>query len=367
MSKKMKGNLLLLLTAFIWGSAFVAQKSGMEYIGPFTYNGIRTFIGGLVLIPVILVMSRHRTAKSQPAPETAPVAEADGAKGRRVEQGGTPTPSPQPAPAAPMQATSAPMTPTPDAPTPDTSAQSAPAKSDDRRTLLTGGLCSGIALFIASSLQQFGINYTTAGKAGFITTLYVVIVPIFSLFLRKKVRPIMWLCVGMGAVGLYLLCMTDASFSLQRGDMLVLLCAIVFAIHILIIDYFSPRTDGVKLSCIQFLTAGTLGLLCMLLFEDPDIHAILDCAVPILYGGVLSCGVAYTLQVVAQKDADPTAASLILSLESVFAVISGAILLHESMSARELVGCLIIFAAIIIAQLPSREERAAAKLPSGRK
>ena len=193
--------------------------------------------------------------------------------------------------------------------------------------------------------------------------MYVVFVPILSLLLRKKVRPIMWICVALGAVGLYLLCMTDASFSLQFGDMLVLLCAVAFAVHILVIDHFSPKADGVKISCVQFLVSGVLGIICMFIFETPDLGNILACWLPILYAGVLSCGVAYTLQVVAQADADPTAASLILCLESVFAVISGAILLHESMSPRELMGCAVIFAAVIISNLP--EKKASTDLTSG--
>ncbi len=310
MSKKMQSNILLLITAFIWGSAFVAQKSGMDYIEPFTYNGIRTFIGGLVLIPLILLTNRGKKA------ETA--IDSDG----------------------------------------ETDAKEAnEEKTKANKLLIIGGVCCGAALFVASSLQQFGVSYTTAGKAGFITTLYVVIVPIISIIIGKRVRPVMWLCVLMGAAGLYLLCMTDASFKLQFGDMLVLLCAVAFSIHIMVIDYFSPKVDGVKLSCIQFLTSGTLGIICMFIFEAPDINAILDCWLPILYAGVLSCGIGYTLQVVAQKHAEPTVASLLMSLESVFAVISGAVLLHETMSARELSGCVVIFAAVIIAQLPSKEER----------
>ncbi len=301
--------MLLLLTAFIWGSAFVAQKSGMDYIEPFTYNGLRTFIGGLVLIPVIFMFSKKNGV---------PIGVR---KGVDME---------------------------------DKAAQ-----DRDKRVAIVGGICCGLALFVASSLQQFGVSYTTAGKAGFITTLYVVIVPILSILLRKKVRPVMWLCVVMGVVGLYLLCMKDNSFKLQFGDMLVLLCAFAFAVHIMVIDHFSPQGDGICISCVQFLTAGALGLICMFIFEEPNLGAIIDCAGPILYAGVLSCGVAYTLQVVAQADADPTAATLILSLESVFAVISGAIILHETMSPRELFGCVIIFAAVIIAQLPSKEERAA--------
>lgn len=307
MSKKMKSNILLLLTAFIWGSAFVAQKSGMDYIEPFTYNGIRTFIGGLVLIPVIIFFTKKNN-----------------------RQNGT---------------------------------EEKVFDFEKDKIAIIGGICCGLALFVASSLQQFGVSYTTAGKAGFITTLYVVFVPILSLLLRKKVRPIMWVCVALGAVGLYLLCMTDASFSLQFGDMLVLLCAVAFAVHILVIDHFSPKADGVKISCVQFLVSGVLGIICMFIFETPDLGNILACWLPILYAGVLSCGVAYTLQVVAQADADPTAASLILCLESVFAVISGAILLHESMSPRELMGCAVIFAAVIISNLP--EKKASADLTDG--
>ena len=303
----MKSNILLLLTAFIWGSAFVAQKSGMDYIEPFTYNGIRTFIGGLVLIPVIIFFAKKNNKQ--------------------------------------------------------TGANEKVFDFQRDRIAIIGGICCGLALFVASSLQQFGVSYTTAGKAGFITTLYVVFVPILSLLLRKKVRPIMWVCVALGAVGLYLLCMTDASFSLQFGDMLVLLCAVAFAVHILVIDHFSPKADGVKISCVQFLVSGVLGIICMFIFETPDIGNILACWLPILYAGVLSCGVAYTLQVVAQADADPTAASLILCLESVFAVISGAILLHESMSPRELMGCAVIFAAVIISNLP--EKKASTDLTNG--
>ena len=297
MSKKMQSNILLLLTAIIWGSAFVAQKSGMDYVEPFTFNGIRTFIGGLVLIPVIFFME-----KKNPPEEIS-----------REE------------------------------------------KTKKNKELLIGGICCGLALFAASSLQQFGVSYTTAGKAGFITTLYVVFVPIISVLLRKKVRPIMWLCVAMGAVGLYLLCMTDASFRLTFGDTLVLLCAVAFAVHILTMDHFSPKMDGIKLSCIQFLTVGIVSMVCMFIFEHPDIHAILDCAVPILYAGMLSCGLGYTFQVVAQKHAEPTVASLLMSLESVFAVVFGALLLHETMSMRELSGCLIIFIAVIISQLPEKK------------
>lgn len=303
MSKKLRGNLLLLLTALIWGISFVAQRAGMEYIGPFTFNGIRSLIGGIVLIPVILLLARM---------------DQKGGKDERE--------------------------------------LSDEEKQAERKTLLLGGLSCGIVLFIASSLQQIGVVYTTAGKAGFITALYIVLVPILGIFIGKKIRPVIWLCVALSVAGLYLLCM-KGGFSLSKGDLLVLLCALAFAVHILVIDYFSPKTNGVKLSCIQFFVCGIISLVPMLVFETPVWSQILDCWLPILYAGVLSCGVAYTLQIVAQKDTDPTVASLLLSLESVFAVISGVILLHEHIAARELMGCVIMFVAIIIAQLPSKEER----------
>lgn len=310
MSKKMQSNILLLITAFIWGSAFVAQKSGMDYIEPLTFNGIRTLIGALVLVPVILIMNKGKEAEETLSP--------------------------------------------------------AEKKAADKQ-LLIGGVCCGIALFVASTLQQYGVMYTTAGKAGFITTLYVVIVPIISIIIGKKIRALMWVCAGMGAVGLYLLCMTDASFKLTFGDTLVLLCAFGFSVHIMVVDHFSPKMDGVKLSCIQFFTAGMLGIIGMFIFENPDVNAILDCWMPILYAGALSSGVGYTLQVVAQKHAEPTVASLLMSLESVFAVLAGTVLLHEVMSGRELLGCIVIFAAVILAQLPTKEERMEKRLKANDK
>ena len=301
MGKKLQGTMMLLLTALIWGSSFVAQRAGMEYIGPFTFNGIRSLIGGLVLIPVIFLFSKEKNAE---------LTEAE--------------------------------------------------KKAGKKTLLLGGILCGIVLFAASSLQQIGMVYTTAGKAGFITALYIVLVPILGVFIRKKVKPIVWLCVILAVAGLYLLCMTDG-LSLGQGDLLVLLCAFAFSIHILVIDYFAPRTDGVALSCIQFFVCGILSLFPMFLAETPVWSAILDCWIPILYAGVLSCGVAYTLQILAQKHTDPTVASLLLSLESVFAAIAGAIILHEQLAPRELAGCVLMFAAIIIAQLPSKTEREAAE------
>ena len=316
MSKKMRGNLMLMLTAFIWGSSFVAQKSGMDLIGPMAFNGIRTLIGGIVLIPAIMFLNNLKAKRNLQSPDCADEVSAED-------------------------------------------------KQKEKKLLIIGGICCGIALMIASNLQQIGIYYTTAGKAGFITALYVVLVPICGLFLGKRVRPVIWLCVLASAVGLYLLCMpAEGGFGhINKGDLLILLCALCFTGHILIIDYFSPKVDGVKLSCIQFFVAGILSIIFMfpgdpaLGFDLPTLSTLLDSWLPILYAGVLSCGVAYTLQIVAQADTDPTVASMILCLESVFAVIAGIIILKESMSIREIAGCVIMFAAIVVSQLPAKEER----------
>lgn len=289
-------SLLLLLTAIIWGVAFVAQSVGMEYIGPFTFNAVRSLIGGMVLIPCIAIL---KMINGSNAAETKD-----------------------------------------------------PAAPEHRKTLLAGGISCGILLFIASNLQQIGIQYTTVGKAGFITAMYIVLVPILGIFSHKKAGIKVWTAVLMAVIGLYTLCMTDGKFSLQKGDFLMLLCALAFSFHILVIDYFAPKVDGVKMSCIQFLVCALLSGIGMLLFEDPDIACILQAWAPILYAGVLSCGVAYTLQIVGQKGMNPTAASLILSLESVVSVIAGWIILGQSLSARELLGCALMFAAIILVQLP---------------
>ena len=291
--KQIKGMLLLLLAAIIWGSAFVAQSVGMEYVGPFTFNCVRTLIGGIVLIPCITLLNHGKVKKK--------------------------------------------MT------------------SSEKKRLMIGGICCGIALAIGSTLQQFGIMYTTVGKAGFITACYIVIVPIIGIFLKKKCSPFIWTAVVMALVGLYLLCITDG-FSIGLGDILVLVCAFLFSLHILVIDYFSPKADGVKLSCIQFLVCGILSMIPALILEHPQISSILTAWLPILYAGVMSCGVAYTLQVVGQKNVNPTVASLILSLESCISVLAGWVLLNQKLSIKELLGCVIMFAAIILAQLPEKEK-----------
>lgn len=300
MNRKLRGSIMLFTTAFIWGSAFVAQKAGMEYIGPFTYNGLRCLIGALVLVPVFLIIDSLQKKKNSGEVSVSP----DTVKA-------------------------------------------------DRKTLLTGGLACGAALFIGSSLQQIGLVYSTAGKVGFITALYIIIVPLLGLFMGRKVRRILWLSVALATVGLYLLCI-KTGFVIGMGDLLVIACAFAFALHILIIDHYSPKTDGIKLSCLQFLIAGLLSVPFMLIFETIDWSNIYDCRLPILYTAVMSCGIAYTLQIIGQKDVEPAVASLILSLESVFAVITGIIVLHEQVSSRELLGCVIMFAAIVLAQFPAK-------------
>lgn len=220
---------------------------------------------------------------------------------------------------------------------------------------MTGGICCGVILAVASSLQQFGILFTTVGKAGFITAMYIVLVPILGIFLGKKLRPLMIFCVFTAVLGLYFLCMTE-KLSLGIGDLLVLFCALVFSVHILVIDHFSPLVDGVRMSAIQFLTAGILCAVPMLIWENPNMADILEAWMPVLYAGVMSCGVAYTFQILGQKNADPTVASLLLSLESVFSVLAGWVILGQGLSRKELFGCVLMFAAIILAQLPQKQE-----------
>lgn len=300
----LRQSLLLLLTAAIWGVAFVAQSVGMDYVGPFTFNTVRSLLGGIVLIPCIVLLKRINVGSK----DTAGAAE---------HASGDP--------------------------------------AGQRKVLLTGGVACGVLLCIASNLQQFGIMYTSVGKSGFITAMYIVLVPVLGIFLKKKAGIKIWCSVAIAVGGLYLLCMTDSGFSIQKGDLLLLLGAVMFSFHILTIDYFSPKVDGVKMSCIQFFTCGILSMVCMSLFEQPQIGAILQAWIPIVYAGVLSCGVAYTLQIVGQKGMNPTVASLILSMESVISVIAGWLILHQKLSGRELLGCVLMFVAIILVQLPERK------------
>lgn len=222
-----------------------------------------------------------------------------------------------------------------------------------RRDLILGGVSCGVLLFAASNLQQLGIGHTTAGKAGFITTMYVVLVPVFGIFLGRRAPLRVWISAVISAFGLYFLCMSD-SLTIERGDFYVLLCAVVFAFHILCIDHFVTKTDGIMLSCVQFLTATVLSGACALVFERPDGAAIAQCTWPILYVGIFSSGVGYTLQILAQRGSDPTVVTILLSLESVFSVLAGAVILGDRLTGREYFGCVLMFAAVILAQLPER-------------
>lgn len=321
----LRQSLLLFLTAVIWGVAFVAQSAGMDYVGPFTYNGVRCILGGLVLLPCIALLDRLQGGRSAQGDAAARAAE-----GMKTEE------APQPTECG--------------APT------TAEARKRNRRQLAAGGICCGVILFVASSLQQLGIQYTSVGKAGFLTAMYILLVPVMGLFVHKKVGTKVWIGVVFAVCGLYLLCMTNG-FKLERGDALVLACAVVFSLHILVIDYFSPKVDGVRMSCIQFWVCGIVSLLCSFVLERPDLNSILAAWQPICYGGIMSCGVAYTLQIVGQKGMNPTVASLILSLESVVSVVAGFLILEQTMSRRELLGCCLMVVAIVLAQLPDRNNR----------
>lgn len=294
--KKLRSSMLLTLTALIWGVSFVAQSEGMNYVGGFTFNACRFLVGGIVLIPCIFLLRR-----------------GNGDQRKKMSQ---------------------------------------KEISGQRKMGLIGGICCGIVICLASTLQQFGIAFTTVGKAGFITALYIVIVPLSGLFLHKKVGLNIWISVAIAAVGMYLLCITEG-FSIGKGDFLVFLCAIAFSLHILVIDYFSPKADGVVISCVQFFTAGLISGVLTLIFEKPSWGDVVSAWAPILYAGVMSCGVGYTLQVVAQKDVEPTIASLLMSLESVFSLLAGWVILGQKLAAKELFGCILVFGAIILAQIPA--------------
>ena len=292
-----------ILAAFIWGTAFVAQDLCADSIGTFAFNATRYFIAVLALLVVIAVSDKAKK-KNRPTP-------------------------------------------------------TAEEKKAANKQLWLGGLCCGVALAIASNFQQAGlVAGTDAGKAGFITALYVVLVPVFGLFFKRKVSLPVWIAVVCSVVALYLLCI-KGDFSLAAGDLLILVCAVCFAVHILVIDHFTAYCDGVKLSCLQFLFAGIISAVCMSLFETVDFAAIWSCILPLLYVGIFSCGVGYTLQILAQKDSNPTVVTILLSLESVFAVIAGAIILHQQMTAREYIGCVVMFVAVILAQIQFPEKKKA--------
>ena len=277
------GSLALILAAVIWGSAFVAQRKGMEFNGPYTFNAVRCCIGAAALGLVSIVLPKKTEA-------------------------------------------------------------------DPRSTLLSGLLC-GICLFFATNLQQLGLVDTDAGKAGFITTFYIVLVPVAGLLLGKRCAGITWPAVVLAFIGLYFLCMSAGSFRFQRGDLLVFLSALCYTVHILLVDHFVLKSDGVRMSCIQFAVCGLLSMVPAFALETPRLPDLGRGIIPLLYAGLLSCGVAYTMQIVGQKHLKPTVASLIMSMESVFAVLSGWLILHEKLSARELLGCALVFSAVLLVQL----------------
>ena len=308
--KTLRNSLLLFLTACIWGLSFVSQSKGMESVGPLTFNGIRSLLGAAVVFPVAcyrLQVRRKRNAVTE--------------SGEEKDCQGTPA-------GLPVKLT------------------------------LVGGLLCGLAYTAASTLQQYGVAYTTVGKAGFITTLYIIFVPVLGIFIKRKVPKIVWFAAAMAAVGMYLLCMTE-KFALTPGDTLVFLCAIVFAVHILVIDYFSPKTEGVILSCMQLFICGVFCTVGAILFEHPTWAQVKEGALPILYSGILSCGVAYTLQIIGQKGLNPTIAALIMSLESVIAALAGYFAYRigflqtdQTLTVTQVTGCVIVFAAVILVQLP---------------
>ena len=290
---QLKGAGLLLLTALIWGVAFVAQTVGMESIGAFSFSAIRMLLGALALLPVILIRDRV-SAKSL------------------------------------------------------SDVQIAERRCRDRKTLVSGAIL-GVVFCVASNFQQYSLLYSAPGKVAFITAIYIFFVPLLGLILRKKVPLLTWICIAMGAVGLYFLCIDKGGFgAINVGDLLALVCAVVFAVHILLIEKYTASCDGLKLSCVQFAVGGVISLVLMLIFDEITWSAIWAAAVPLLYAGVMSCGVAYTLQIIGQKYIESAMASLIMCMESVFAVLASALLLSDVMSVRETVGCAVMFVAIIL-------------------
>ena len=296
-NKKLLGNSLLLFTAMIWGTAFVFQRVGMESIEPVTFNAARMALAAVFVGSVSFLLWKKEIKSASPA--------------RTAEE----------------------------------------QRRYSRNTVI-GGVCCGCFLSAASILQQMGLVYTTAGKAGFITAMYILLVPITgSLLFRKRNTWLVWLAVLFGVAGMYFLCITE-EFRLSHGDTLICLCALFFTFHILCCDHFAPRGDPIRISAIQFATATVISAVAAAVFETPTPEKIASALVPILYCGLVSGGIGYTLQIVAQKYTDPTIASLLMSMESVFAMIAGTVLLGEQMTARELTGCLIMFVAIVLVQIP---------------
>lgn len=296
MNNRIRQNVLPVIAAAIWGTAFVAQSITADVLGPFTVTASRSAIAAVFLLVVIAFMNFSRRKKATPIIKDKAY----------------------------------------------------------NKNLILGGICCGAALFAASNFQQLGLADTSPGKAGFITALYIVIVPILGIFIGKKAPITVWVAVIIAVMGLYLLCVTE-QFTVALSDCYVLICALLYAIHILVIDRFTNLVDGVELSCLQFFTCFVLSLICALIFENNTWNELVSCALPILYIGVFSSGVAYTLQIIAQKDSNPTVVSILLSLESVFAVLAGAVVLNSTLSEREYLGCALMLAAVILAQIPKKK------------
>ena len=295
---RIRQNVLPVLAALIWGTAFVAQSIGADYVGPFTFNAARAIIAFFFLLGLCAVLRLVRKK------------------------------------------------------------QGASQKAASHKDLVIGGLCCGTALAVATNLQQKGIETTTSGKAGFITALYIVLVPIAGLLLKKRVGKAVWFGVVLAVAGLYCLCITE-EFTIAPGDFYLLGCAVCFTVQIMAVDYFVQKVDGVELSCAQFFVVSIISTFGMFLTESPTLEALSYCVWPILYVGVFSSGVAYTLQILAQKDSNPTVVTLLLSLESVFATIAGALIMHDQMSVREYFGCVLMLSAVVLAQLPEGEKQTA--------
>lgn len=296
MSKQLRGSLILLVASVIWGFAFVAQSEGMNSVGPFTFQASRMLLAFVVLCPAAAMIHAVRRKRDGAVPHAFF--------------------SPK---------------------------------------LILSAMISGVFLFIASTFQQVGMLYTSVGHAGFLTALYLLIIPVLGLFFGKKVSLRIWLCIALALVGLWLLCMTSEGFSMGLGDVLMLFAALFFSFQIMSLDILSKNFDGVQYSAIQMLTAGILSLVCTLIFETPTIEGIGAAALPIAYAGIMSCGVAYTFQIIGQKHTHPTVASIIMSLEGVFAVLGGALMLSQVPSAFEFIGCALMLAATVISQLGNNE------------
>lgn len=310
-NNNLKGGIILVITALIWGSSFVAQSEGMDSVDAFTFNGSRIIIGAISLIPVI-VFSEIKKKNNGTQPTVKQRRQAD-------------------------------------------------------KILLKRGLICGLLIFCASNLQQFAFYYSEAGKIAFVTSFYMLFVPIMGIFLKKRVPLLTWICVLLGCMGLYFLFFGGGSFgSVNKGDLLALGCAVFYAVHILCVEKYAQDTDGVKLSFMQFVVAGALSAVCMFVFEEPSVAQLRSVTVPLLYAGIGSCGIAYTCQIIGQKYASASVASVIMCLESVFGAISSAIIFHERMSTWESLGCVMMFIAVVVSQIPTQNIKMLSKKKQNR-